>query len=99
MITAIEGGINYWAADVEVLNAKGENVSYQNEEVWGEHTWMVRGVDAEDPETTWSFTRADFLERIPLAPVYLADWLAEGEDADTADALIQNAAFGTLVYG
>jgi hypothetical protein len=106
MITGIEGGIGYWARDVQVskMGSKGYLVpaSYQKADSY-EGDWTVegriQGVSDEDDEP-WSFTRDEFLDRITKAPKWHLDaWLDENEDAGTADALIQCAAFGEIFYG
>lgn len=97
MITGIAGGIGYWAKDVEVQDEIGRRLSYAEAESY-EGLFWVKGRDAETG-MPWEFSSVDFAARVPLAPRHLADWLAENEDVETADALIQCAAFGEIMFG
>ena len=87
LITAIEGGIGYWACNVRCF-AGEDRVSYQDPN-WD----RVTGEDCEDPETTFSFTRDDLL----VAMHQIA--LDENFDVEDADAAVQIAAFQEIIYG
>lgn len=105
MAAALEGGINYWAGEAEVIEEK-------RVADWG-HEQIARGGvlvihDIEDPGETWELTLEKFLNGFKL-------WVENGGDeygaiedgkvdccnidADCADAIVQYALFGELVFG
>ena len=97
MVTAIEGGIGYWAKAVTVIRPDGR-VDYSDPQSYT-GTWMMKGKDIEDG-ARWQFTGAEFQARLHLVPQrHLRDWVTENMDADTADVIVQTAAFGEIVYG
>lgn len=102
MVTALEGGINYWCGRAEVVGEYlGECASDQ----------ISRGGslilhDAESPDK-WELTRDKFLKGVELF-FKESSWLQVedyafvdlgGMDADCADCVIQYALFGKLVFG
>lgn len=103
MITALEGGITYWCRKAEVVGeALGE---YASEQISRGGT--LRLFDSESSDT-WLLTRDKFIKGFKL-------WLESGTcesgvliesevdtsgiDAECADAIIQYALFGDLVFG
>ena len=105
MVAALEGGINYWAGEAEVIEEK-------RVADWG-HEQIARGGvlvihDIEDPDEKWELTLEKFLNGFKL-------WVEDGGDqygavqgsevdccnidAGCADAIIQYALFGELMYG
>lgn len=102
MVSALEGGINYWCREAEVVEEKrcGD---------WG-HEQIARGGslilhDAESSDK-WELTLEKFLCGLGL---YLGEAMSaafEGEDidssdfdADAVDCIVQYALFGKLVFG
>lgn len=104
MVSALEGGINYWCREAEVLEEK-------RCAEWG-HEQIARGGvlilhDAES-RNKWELYLANFLNGFKL-------WLENGGDvygavndgkvdcgeidAECADSIIQYAVFGEVVYG
>ena len=105
MVSALEGGINYWAGEAEVIEEK--RVAY-----WG-HGQIARGGalilhDIENPDEVWELNLEKFLNGFKL-------WIEKGGDeygavedgkvdccnidAGCADEIIQYALFGEIVYG
>lgn len=105
MVAALEGGINYWAGEAEVIEEK-------RVADWG-HEQIARGGvlimhDIEDPGEKWELTLEKFLEGFKL-------WLENGGDehgavqrdgkvdccmidAVGADEIVQYALFGEIVF-
>ena len=104
MVAALEGGINYWAGEAEVIEEK-------RVADWG-HEQIARGGvlvihDIEDPDEKWELTLEKFLNGFKL-------WVEDGGDqygavqgsevdccnidAGCADAIIQYAIFGELMF-
>lgn len=105
MVAALEGGINYWCGEAEVIEEK-------RVAEWG-HEQIARGGalvlhDVEDPDQTWELTLEKFLNGFKL-------WIEAGKDeysvvsdgevdpynidAGCADEIVQYALFGELVFG
>ena len=112
MVAALEGGINYWAGEAEVIEEK-------RVASWG-HEQIARGGvliihDLEDHDETWELNLEKFLNGFKL-------WIEQDGgyaicvkedngnidansidtvniDAGCADAIIQYAIFGELAYG
>ena len=105
MVAALEGGINYLAGEAEVIEEK-------RVADWG-HEQIARGGvlvihDIEDPDEKWELTLEKFLNGFKL-------WVEDGGDqygavqgsevdccnidAGCADAIIQYALFGEVMYG
>ena len=104
MVSALEGGINYWCEEAEVVG------DYLGE--WG-HEQIARGGtlrlhDAESDDV-WELTRADFIEGFK-------QWFEQGDDrygavqsdgtvdcgqidGYMADMIVQYALFGEVVFG
>lgn len=105
MVSALEGGINYWCREAEVVEEKrcGD---------WG-HEQIARGGslilhDAESPDK-WELTLEKFLNGVKL-------WLQNGDDryhalqkdgtldtcnvdGEMADLIVQYAIFGEVIFG
>lgn len=105
MVGALEGGINYWCSEAEVIEEK-------RVADWG-HEQIARGGvlvihDIEDPSETWELDLEKFLNGFKL-------WFENGGDeygavqkdgtvdccqidAACADEIVQYALFGELVF-
>lgn len=106
MVGALEGGINYWCSEAEVVEEK-------RVADWG-HEQIARGGvlvihDIEDPDETWELDLEKFLNGFKL-------WFENGGDeygavqkdgtvdccqidAACADEIVQYALFGELTFG
>lgn len=104
MVSALEGGINYWCGKAEVVEEK-------RVADWG-HEQIARGGvlvlhDIEDPDETWELNLEKFLNGFKLwlengGDQY--DAVEDGEvdccniDAVCADEIIQYALFGEVQF-
>ena len=103
MVTALEGGINYWCDEAEVV---GEHLGeYASDQI--SRGGSLRLYDAEGDEV-YELTQEKFLIGVAQAINYGygTDWMERGGtidvcniDADGADAIIQFALFGDVIYG
>lgn len=98
LVTAAEGGSNYWAS---FSRAPGEAHDYTavtltEHDAHGDAPPLVRRVDAAD---LLAGLQALTVAKFPSAAQHLRDALAEDGDAITADVVLQLAVFGDLIYG
>ena len=106
--TALEGGINYWCCDAEVV---GEYLGeWASDQISRGGTLKLYDIESDD---VWTLDKAKLLNGISLAITngFLLEyeWAKfENEiitidtcqiDAEVADAIIQYALFGELVFG
>ena len=110
MVGALEGGINYWAGEAEVIEEK-------RVADWG-HEQIARGGvlmlhDIEDPDEVWELNLEKFLNGFKLWVESGGDryGAVQGEaggaivvdcceiDAGCADEIIQYALFGEVQFG
>lgn len=111
MITAIEGGIGYWASAVKLVSAGGAEVK---EKPWYADPTLYEDPDmslvvVEDEASTAGASprhvigRKELLNGLAIMqakyPAAFADFMTENEDAETADMWLQCAALGDVVYG
>ena len=90
--TAVEGGSTYWCVKMRFQNTHGSNLSYQDVKTFEGRDWCVEVWDEdEEPHT---IILDDFLRAFKARPFDLDDY-----DAEDADCLVQQAAFGDIVYG
>ena len=110
MVTALEGGINYWCGSATIKrNADGsiEGVDPESEVKYASDVISQGGTlileDVEEPEEKWELNKEKFLEglasAIEWAEVGSVESFIDGHDADWIDVLIQNALFKTIVFG
>ena len=101
MVAALEGGINYWCREAEVV---GEMLGdYAHEQISRGGTLILHDAESSDK---WELTLEKFLRGVEL---YFAQALSaelDGEDidptdfdADAVDCIVQYALFGKLVFG
>ena len=100
LCAAFEGGISYWCDSAEVDGAGlPEGAKYKSDA-------LTRGarirLHISDDDEVVSLTLSKFLEGIARAAAHYrasVDDFLEDHDADSADAAVQYAVFGELVYG
>lgn len=107
LITALEGGIDYWCRKVgQVQRGDSLVVIRRDDEVWNEY--ICRNVAmggtliffAYEEETGYTLTREKLLEAIAkVAVTHKLDLVDLGIDATDADVIVQTALFGKVVYG
>jgi hypothetical protein len=100
LVCALEGGINYWCAKVEVTKEPKESYEYASEVIslGGELTLT------EDEEgTKHVLTQEKFLKGVSKAMEHFlfgtVEYMMDCHDAETADVIIQFAIFDEIVYG
>lgn len=101
MVCALEGGINYWCGEVEVV---GEYLGeYASEQI--SHGGKLVLHDAES-DGEWTLTRADFLNGVKLyvesgGHVIFDEACIDTSyiDANDADCIVQLALFGEIMFG
>lgn len=102
LVTAAEGGSNYWASFTEPRPAGGEYVSvHVTEHAPHSRTPRVsRRVGVLDMlEGLRNLSRAVGRSGFPAAVKHLNDALEEDYDATTADVVLQMALFDEVIYG
>ena len=108
LTTAFEGGSNYWVSSIEPRYPEGKARKDYPLEGWWWHCSLplVDGgavIIHEGDGTETTLDRAACARGLELMsreyPRHWADFLAENDDAETADTFLQLAAFGELVYG
>ena len=100
MVTAFEGGINYWCKKVKVIKFP----------ISGDLDWLASDVIAhggdlklydDESDDTWILNREMLLKGIKM---YCEDWeigveeMYENHDALTADAIVQYALFNEIIF-
>lgn len=97
IITALEGGVNYWCGGVETI----PHNDIKTPEAWTDPNFTLKVTDAEEeePDAQVHVNKArveaallQFHERSPGVEL-------EACDADDADVFFQYLVFGEIVYG
>lgn len=96
MVTALEGGSNYWAEEVSFLSRRKDEMTL---EAWFDSGKSIEVVSAEDGIYTVSHN-VFFALVNKLFPDWTEVFSDEGDhDAEDADQFFQFGMFGELVYG
>ena len=113
MVTAVEGGINYWA-DGFYLESPGDvapddefngEIWYANPHRYEDPDLRIKVVESGDGDgsTDHFFGQkeiADGLRKMAeKSPSHFADIVNDNQDAITADVFLQYVVFGEIVYG
>ena len=104
MVTALEGGIGYWACLDNTLPEWDGQPSDTPTAVWAWKILSEGGTlhfqDAEDDEEKWELTLQKLYCGIAQT-IQETYWDGDMDciDAEVADSIIQYALFGELVYG
>jgi hypothetical protein len=114
MVTALEGGINYWCGSATIVRDKegliagingAEGVIYASDVISKGGSLIMTDVEAEEGDDTdpWELTQEKFLKGLAKAmdwaEVGTVDAFIDGHDAEWADVLIQYALFDEIVFG
>lgn len=96
MVTALEGGSNYWCQELNLFDAKGAQISIED---WYDAGASIGVCDDEDACTTE--TREGFLQSVDrLFPDWGEVFSDEGNyDAEDADQWLQLGIFGQVIFG
>jgi hypothetical protein len=95
-VTAVEGGSTYWCRSMTFTKG-GKPCSYQEPDSFEVDDWSVKVKAYEDG--VYEITPAKLAAAFTARPSDFFDMLEEDYDAGTADSLVQQAAFGDIVYG
>ena len=104
LITALEGGIGYWAC---LDNTEGAWSEQPENMPTSEYAWKIlydcgtlHFTDEEDDDAEYALNLADFFKGIGLA-IKNKDWDGDMDtlDACVADCIMQYAMIGSVVYG
>ena len=98
-VTALEGGINYWAAEVKIP----EDVEEKCDGMWASQILAKTDEDIfiiDDEDEQHTINRKKLLSGIQLYSQQGNDVSDAGNiDADAADTIFQLAVFNEIVYG
>jgi hypothetical protein len=102
MVTALEGGINYWCRKAKITKIPegvGNNI-YASDLISKDGTLELYDIESTDK---WELTLEKFLNGVKYVcernGYTDADDLMDNYDADTADAIVQYALFNEIVFG
>ncbi len=100
LVSALEGGIGYWA---QIDNVNGPDYSSKTCENIVKGTAHLLMTDVEDGQQNMRLDRAAVEKGLKLMaekfPRHMADILNGDDDAETGDVLVQLALLGEIVYG
>lgn len=101
LVTALEGGINYWADSADVKDDDYKGGEWASEVVSRGGTLIIQEVDEEE---TVELTKDKMLAGIALFIEEFPEMYGSVEelgylDASGADIIVQLALFGDVVYG
>ena len=106
IVTAIEGGINYWAGidnSLSEWNEKPKNMPlscYAVELLISHKSIKFYDIEETDDDTSWILTLDKLLNGIKLnAENRPFDSDLDNMDSNTADCIIQYALFDNIIYG
>lgn len=103
LVTAFEGGINYWCGEVTVHIPPSENYN-EDEDYMSDllhHGGELKLTDIEDPYDAWILTKDKFIEglkRVLKENNWTVEDLMDYQDADVVDQIIQYALFNEIVF-
>jgi len=101
MVTALEGGINYWCDKVVIISEPEDaKINYASDIISAGGTLELHDAESND---RWELTLEKILKGIKWYceknGITDADDLIDDHDADTADSIIQYALFDEIVFG
>ena len=99
MVTALEGGINYWCRKARVLQCP-EKYEFASDVISRNGSLMLYDAESSDH---WELTLEKFMNGVKFVcerdGYTEANDLIDNHDADTADAIVQYALFNEIVFG
>ena len=101
IVTALDGGINYWCGGVTVKQQPIFNWTFANEVI--ALNGILELVDSENTDEKWELTQEKFIKGL-IKTMEHYDYntvsiLMDNHDAEVADVLIQYALFDEIVFG
>jgi hypothetical protein len=111
IVTALEGGINYWCGKAEIIKFPNgafvgvsledqSNVHYASDVIG--YGGKLKMTDVEDDDEVWELDLPKMLKGIQMhceAHNIAPEDLMDNYDADTADSIVQFALFNEIVFG
>jgi len=104
MVTALEGGINYWCGRVRPFNNDYKGGDYASDVISRGGSLIL--TDVEDEDETWELTKKKFLSGLSKFLVRNSEPVMDDNtldcgmiDAEGADMIIQYALFNEIVFG
>lgn len=95
MVTAIEGGSNYWCASIDNDGPYADPKTYERD-----FTWKVETHEDDPAELTPAKIEAGLQKLADEYPTFFHDLVGDDAlDADGADVAFQLMLFGDVVYG
>lgn len=99
MVTALEGGINYWCNKVTIVNREKWNGQIASDIISQGGSLIINTVDGErKPLTKKNFTKG-FEKAMEHYEYTDVEDFIDDHDAEFADVIIQFAIFDEIVYG
>ena len=103
LVTAFEGGITYWCSGIERAadTIESKALPYHSDALLAGARLSLTVFDDEEASYPLDLhdCAAGLVTMSTKYPKHFADFLAENEDATTADVFIQCCIFGELIYG
>jgi len=100
LVTAFEGGINYWCGGVKILENPAD-VDWASDVV--AHGGKLELWDVEDPDEKWILDQEKllkgFAEGMKWGKYGSVEEMMDNHDAETADVIVQYALFDEIVFG
>jgi hypothetical protein len=100
MVTAFEGGINYWCGEVIIIDPPPFPFDFASDVIG--LGGRLKLVDLEDEDQFWILDMPKLRNGIgKFCEIYEkpVTWIIDNMDADIADAVIQYGLFNEIVYG
>ena len=100
MVTAFEGGINYWCGYAEIVEKPETECTLKSEVISRNGALELFDDESDD---TWILTREKFLKGVEKALNHFEysniQDMIENHDAETVDVIIQYALFDEIIFG
>ena len=97
IVTCVEGGSNYWCEELNIVR-DGKPVSYQEASSYEGENWFISVIDAEESGEARA-TPQDVSAAFSARLTDTASLLDGSYDAGVADAPLQQAVHGDIIYG
>jgi hypothetical protein len=100
MVTALEGGINYWCGSAKIIDNPA-NTEWASDVV--AHGGKLELTDVEEPDEKWILDQEKLLKGFAKGMEWgnfaTVEDLMDSHDAETADVIVQYALFDEIVFG
>ncbi len=109
MVTAFEGGSNYWCTSLDYIKTPAEVVPngvvvYSHPEFWaGDFELLLTDAEAGEDDGAIRIKSEDVIKGVQLMAdkhrAHFRNWIEEDYDAETGDVFLQLCCFGEVRYG